>query len=123
MTLDALREFCLSLPHATEDIKWGSELTFCVGGKIFAMASMKPGENGVVCFKVTPDDFVSLIEYDGIIPAPYVARYHWILIEDPDAMKAAELKRRLSESHARVLDSLTRKVRTEHGIPPKQKSK
>lgn len=122
MNLEALRAYCLSLPFATEDIKWESELTFCVGGKIFAMASLNPGQNGTVCFKVTPEDFVSLIECDGIVPAPYVARYHWILIEDPDAMKPAELKRRLAESHARVLDALPRKIRLEMGIPEKQKS-
>lgn len=34
MSIDALRRFCLSLPDATEDVKWGQDLAFCIGGKM-----------------------------------------------------------------------------------------
>ena len=36
MNVDWLRELCLSFPHATEQIQWGSDLLFKVGGKMFA---------------------------------------------------------------------------------------
>ena len=35
MNLESLREFCLSLPGATADIKWGQDLVFSVGKKMF----------------------------------------------------------------------------------------
>ena len=36
MNIEQLRKFCLSFPGATEDIKWGNDLCFCVGKKMFA---------------------------------------------------------------------------------------
>ena len=36
MNARALQDYCRSLPGATEDIKWGADLVFSVGGKMFA---------------------------------------------------------------------------------------
>ena len=36
MDLEAIRKFCLSLPHATEGIQWEDDLLFRIGGKMFA---------------------------------------------------------------------------------------
>ena len=33
MNIDEIRKYCLSMPHATEDVKWDNDLTFCVGKK------------------------------------------------------------------------------------------
>ena len=35
MTIEGLRSICRSLPGITEDVKWGSDLCFLVGGKMF----------------------------------------------------------------------------------------
>jgi predicted DNA-binding protein (MmcQ/YjbR family) len=35
MTLPRLRDLCMSLPGATEQIQWGKDLVFKVGGKMF----------------------------------------------------------------------------------------
>src|SRR5215467_6716265 len=40
MDMEALRCYCLSLPCATEDVKWGDNLLFRVGEKMFAIASL-----------------------------------------------------------------------------------
>ena len=37
MNIEQLRKFCLSFPGATEDIKWGADLCFCVGAKMFCV--------------------------------------------------------------------------------------
>ena len=37
MSIDWLRAFCLSLPHTTEQIQWGDNLVFKVGGKMYAV--------------------------------------------------------------------------------------
>ena len=42
MTLDALRQICRALPGVTEDVKWGHDLCFCVGGKMFAVVNLEP---------------------------------------------------------------------------------
>src|SRR6266513_1609391 len=42
MNVDWLREVCLSFPGATEQIQWGSDLLFKVGGKMFAATPLEP---------------------------------------------------------------------------------
>ena len=76
MTLDGLRQICRALPGATEDVKWGQDLCFCVGGKMFAAVNLEPPHQ--LGFKCTPEAFAELIEREGIIPAPYLARAMWV---------------------------------------------
>jgi predicted DNA-binding protein (MmcQ/YjbR family) len=72
MNVDWLRELCLSFPGATEQIQWGCDLLFKVGGKMFAITPLEPAP---VClsFKASPEKFAELTERPGIIPAPYLA--------------------------------------------------
>ncbi len=109
MNIEQLRQFCLSLPHATEDVKWGADLCFCVGAKMFAVTDLDSG--GGVSFKCTPEKFAELTELPGIIPAPYVARYHWVRVEHPAAIDDAELKELISNSHKLVFEKIPPKVR------------
>src|SRR5215470_16436153 len=76
MSIDTVRTFCLSLPAVTEDIKWGSDLVFSVGGKMFAAVNTERPHT--LSFKCTPEMFAELTERDGIIPAPYLARAKWV---------------------------------------------
>jgi predicted DNA-binding protein (MmcQ/YjbR family) len=76
MSIDTVRAFCLSLPAVTEDIKWGSDLVFSIGGKMFAVVNTERPHT--LAFKCTPETFAELTERDGIIPAPYLARAMWV---------------------------------------------
>ena len=110
MNIEQLREFCLTLPDATEDVKWGADLCFCVGAKMFAVTGLNSG-GGQVSFKCTPEKFAELTERDGINPAAYVARYHWVHVENPDALAESELKDLISKSYQLVFEKLPPKVR------------
>ena len=109
MNTEQLRNFCLAFPHATEDVKWGSDLCFCVGAKMFAVTGVD--SNGAVSFKCTPEKFAELTERGGVKPAAYVARYHWVHVERPDALAETELKDLISESYKLVFDKLPPKIR------------
>src|SRR5262245_8556886 len=76
MTIDTLREICRQLPAVTEDVKWGGDLCFCVGGKMFAVVNLDPPHS--IAFKCTPESFGELVERPGIRPAPYMARNMWV---------------------------------------------
>jgi predicted DNA-binding protein (MmcQ/YjbR family) len=110
MTIEAVREYCLSFPHATESIQWENDLVLKVGGKMFAVMVLEPARVWI-SFKCTPEDFAELTERPGIIPAPYAARYHWVALESKDALTNSELKDRLRESYDLVFTKLTKKVR------------
>ncbi|HMJ08166.1 MAG TPA: MmcQ/YjbR family DNA-binding protein [Pyrinomonadaceae bacterium] len=109
MNIEQLRKYCLSLPGATEDIKWGADLCFCIGAKMFAVTGVDSG--GRVSFKCTPEKFAELTERDGIDPAAYVGRYGWVYVEKPDALAESELKDLISESYRLVFEKLPAKLR------------
>ena len=110
MNIEALQKYCLSFPSATEGIKWENDLAFMVAGKMFAVVALDPSENGRLSFKCTPEEFALLIEREGIIPAPYMARNHWVSVTDFKALTQAECKRLLRNSYDMVRAKLPRKV-------------
>ena len=101
MNTDAIRKYCLSFPHATENLQWEDELCFKVGGKIFAMVGLDSVPQRM-CFKCTPERFAELCELDGIKPAPYVGRYKWVMIEGLDVLRDAELQELIAQSYEMV---------------------
>ena len=111
MNLEQIQKFCLSLPHVTERIQWGNDLLFCIGGKMFAVAGLDPKYDTKLSFKCTREKFAELVEHQGIVPAPYVARYHWVALQDLDALPARELKELLKTAYQLVHDKLPLKVR------------
>jgi hypothetical protein len=81
MDIETLRNICTGLPHVTEDVKWGNDLCFLIGGKMFCVAGLDQ-QPLTVSLKVTDEEFDELSNSPGIVPAPYVARYKWILLQD-----------------------------------------
>ena len=112
MQIEELRGLCMSLPHVTEDVKWGNDLCFSVGGKMFCATGLDKAE-GKVSFKCTPEKFAELVERAGIIPAPYVARYHWVPVEDSSALDSEEFEDLISQSYLLVYEKLPLKQRRE----------
>jgi len=110
MNVDWLRELCLSFPGATEQIQWGYDLLFKVGGKMFAVTPLEPAP---VClsFKASPENFAELTERPNVIPAPYLARAQWVALQTRDALPPEELARLLRESYDMVFARLPRKIR------------
>ncbi len=115
MPAEMVRRVCLGLPAVTESLQWGEHLVFKVGGKIFAMANLEGGGNRL-SFKCTVEEFTELIEMEGIIPAPYLARAYWVSLETWDALPAKEITVRLRRAYDLIHDRLPRKIRMEiHG--------
>lgn len=113
MDLEQLRKFCLAFPGATEDVKWGADLCFCVGAKMFCVTGVDSSDGGV-SLKCTPEKFEELIERKGIDPAAYVARYKWVHISNPDAVSPKELKELITTSYQLVFDKLPSKWKREN---------
>ena len=108
MNAEWVRGICGKLPHTTEEVLWGNDLVFKIGGKMYAAAALEPG-SAWLSFKCAPEDFAELTEREGIIPAPYCARYHWIALESEDSLPAGEIKRLLGEAYELVLGKLPAK--------------
>ena len=111
MNIEQLRKFCLSFPGSTEDVKWGADLCFSVGGKMFAVTSADSASGGL-SIKCTPEKFDELIEREGIDPAAYVGRYKWVHIKSPGAVKPDELRELIEKSYQLVFDKLPAKIKS-----------
>jgi len=111
MDIESVRSFCLSLPHTDEKVQWGSDLLFRIGKKMFAVVALEPSHGAIVSFKCTPEKFAELVEQEGIFPAPYVARYHWVALERFDALPERELKQLLRTAYELVHEKLAAKIK------------
>ena len=120
MNVDWVRELCLSFPCATEQITWGCDLTFRVGGKIFAVTVLEHARVWL-SFKCSPENFAELTERNGIIPAPYLARSLWVALETKDALPPDELASLLRGSYDLVIAKLPKKTRDALPVAPAPK--
>lgn len=104
----------------TEDIKWQDNDVLSVGGKMFAIFDID--RPGCFAFKCDDADFETLTERDGVIPAPYAAKFGWVKVARPGALPASEAKRLLRKAYGLILDRLParRRAAIEAGIwqPP-----
>jgi predicted DNA-binding protein (MmcQ/YjbR family) len=108
MTLEQIRAFCTALPHVTEKIQWGDDLVLKVGGKMFCVAYTGVPTN----FSFRPDDEqrFELLEMEGVIPAPYMARAGWVSVRDMRAVSAAEVKKGIRASYDYYFAKLPKKM-------------
>jgi len=111
MDIESVREYCLSFPHATENVQWGADLVFKIAGKMFAVIGLDEAADHCLSFKCTPEKFAELTERTGIVPAPYVARYHWVALETFAALSDKELKELLRNSYDLVFAKLPQKAK------------
>ncbi len=135
MNVNAIRSHCLSFPHSTEKLQWGETLCFKVQGeakrkaeaKIFALMNLDAVPPGL-CVKCSPERFAELTEIEGIVPAPYLGRYKWVLLENLDVLPARDIEDLIAESYEMVASKIKpakitiEKIKTEK-IKPKKKTK
>jgi predicted DNA-binding protein (MmcQ/YjbR family) len=114
MTIETLRQFCRALPGVTEDIKWGTDLAFSVGGKMFCVANTEPPHQ--VSFKCTPETFGELVERPGLKPAPYLARAMWVQEEElGETLGRDEFERLIRSSYDLVVATLPKRSKPDAG--------
>jgi predicted DNA-binding protein (MmcQ/YjbR family) len=118
MNTDAIREFCLTFPHATEKLQWEDDLCFKIAGKIFTVLSL---DNPRLCFKCSPESFAELIEREDIRPAPYVGRYKWVMLDRLDALPWSELKEQIRQSYEMVAAKAPKERGSNKRKAPKKK--
>ena len=111
MDIETARSYCLSFPHATENVQWGNDLVFKIAGKMFAVVVLEGASKYCLSFKCTEEKFAELIERDGIDPAPYSARYHWVALERFDALPDRELQSLLKKAYELVRERLPNKIK------------
>ena len=129
MDAERARAFLLSLPHVVETQQWGDNLVFWVGdkrigGKMFALIDLSGGlAKGVAMYSAGPERYAELVECDGMIPAPYMARIFWVAAERWDALRNSEWEEGLRAAHEIVFNKLPKKTRDALALPAKAQEK
>ncbi len=59
----------------------------------------------------------SLVELDGIVPAPYMARIHWVAAERWGVLRNAEWESELRAAHAITYEKLAPRVKAILALP------
>jgi len=109
MNLEELRNICLSMPYATEDIKYGSDLCFSVGNKIFCGTRITgPFRTGIKCDE---NSFSELVEREGIVPMPRLSVTYWVRIENAVALTMKEWEDYIRKSYGYIFDALPAKIK------------
>jgi predicted DNA-binding protein (MmcQ/YjbR family) len=120
MDAERTRAFLLKLPHVVETGRetrqWGDKLVFRVGaqadgGKMFAQFDFTEDGRAVLSFAAGPDRLREILERDGVVPAPYRARIHWIALEHWNVFRRTELEELLRRAHALTYAKLPKRTR------------
>lgn len=107
MTEEQVAQFCLGLPGAREDYKWGGVRVFSIAEtKMFAVLNLA---GAGLSFKVDSSLFLGYVDRPGVRPAPYLARAHWVSVAAPYALGADELRDLLQRSHQLVVQRLPKR--------------
>jgi predicted DNA-binding protein (MmcQ/YjbR family) len=128
MDSESARAFLLRLPYVEETLQWGNNVVFWVGdksigGKMFAVLNLDPDSNGVISFAAGPEGMAELLEVDGIFPAPYLARAHWVAMERWSALRASELEARLRTARDIIEAKLPKRTRDVLAMPMAERRK
>ena len=112
MNLEELREYCLSLPHVTEDMPFGEDiLVFRICNRIFVLTSLESVPLRV-SLKCDPERAIELREQypDKIIAGYHLNKKHWntVLLE---GLPPALIKEMIQHSYDQVLAKVPKKER------------
>ncbi|GAO29771.1 MmcQ/YjbR family DNA-binding protein [Geofilum rubicundum] len=113
MNIEELRTYCLSLPHATEDMPFGEDtLVFKVGGKIFLLTGLSGAFS--INLKCDPEYAMELREaHAAVRPGYHMNKKHWNTVDVDGSLTDQFLCGLIDHSYQQVIKTLTKKVRAE----------
>ena len=125
---ERIREICMALPHVSETVNWGHHLVYWVGdrdigGKMFAMTDLDGTETGVLWFHCEAQRFHELLELEGIIASPYLAKAGWVTVERWEALRPREVEEELRRAHDLIFEKLPKRTKTVLAMPEKERKK
>ena len=118
----------MALPHAAETVNWGHHLVYWagqreLGGKMFAMTDLDGTGSCVLVFHCGAERFHELLENEGIIGAPHLARAFWVGLERWDALRPREIEEELRRAHGLIFEKLPKRTKALLALPEKERAK
>jgi predicted DNA-binding protein (MmcQ/YjbR family) len=128
MDAERIRSYLLTLPHAVETMQWGANLVFWVGdktigGKMFALVNLDDDGKALISYAAGPERYAELLETEGIIPAPYMARIFWVAVERWNVFRTPEWEQELRAAHTLTFNKLPPRTRAILALPATQQKR
>jgi predicted DNA-binding protein (MmcQ/YjbR family) len=128
MDAERIRAFLLTLPHVVETMQWGANLVFwvgdkAIGGKMFALVNLDGDGRAIISYSAGPERYAELLEIEGILPAPYMARIFWVAIERWSVFRTPEWEQELRAAHAITFNKLPPRTRAGLAMPAAQQKR
>ncbi|HEY2040454.1 MAG TPA: MmcQ/YjbR family DNA-binding protein, partial [Edaphobacter sp.] len=70
-----------------------------------------------------PERYAELLEREGILPAPYLARAYWVAVERWNVFRPAEWRSELAAAHEIVRAKLPKRVLQVLALPLKERQR
>jgi predicted DNA-binding protein (MmcQ/YjbR family) len=128
MDAERIRAFLLTLPHVVETMQWGANLVFwvgdkAIGGKMFALVNLDGDGRAIISYSAGPERYAELLEIEGILPAPYMARIFWVAIERWSVFRTPEWEQELRAAHTLTFNKFPPRARASLAMPPAQQKR
>ncbi len=128
MDNERIRAICMALPHVAETVNWGHHLVYWagdrdIGGKMFAMTDLDGTGTGVLWFHCGAERFHELLEIEGIIASPYLAKAYWVTLERWDSLRPREIEEELRRAHELIFNKLPKRTKDLLALPEKERKR
>ncbi len=128
MDNERIRTICMAFPHVAETVNWGHHLVYWagsrdLGGKMFAMTDLDGTGTGVLWFHCGAERFHELLEVDGIIASPYLAKAHWVTLERWDALRPRQVEDELKRAYDLIFAKLPARTKKSLDLPLKKRAR
>jgi predicted DNA-binding protein (MmcQ/YjbR family) len=110
MNIEDIQTICKKLKAVTEDVKWGNDLVFSVGSKMFCAIGLEQSP-ATASFKVKEEEFEEMCSREGFKPAPYTAKYKWVWMDNIDRLNKKEWEQYILQSYDLVKAKLPLKLK------------
>jgi predicted DNA-binding protein (MmcQ/YjbR family) len=91
-----------------------------LGGKMFALIHLDGSGTGVLWFHCGAEHYQELLETEGVIPAPYMAKAHWVTVERWDVLRQREFEEDLRRAYALMYEKLPKHTKAALAMPDKE---
>jgi len=128
MDNERIREICLALPHVRETVNWGHHLVYWagdreIGGKMFAMTDLDGTGTGVLWFHCGAERFHEMLEIEGMIPSPYLAKAHWVTMQRWNVLRPRQIEDELRRARELIFAKLPKRTQAVLDLPDGERAK
>jgi predicted DNA-binding protein (MmcQ/YjbR family) len=90
---------------------------------MFAMTDLDGSGVGVLGFHCGAERFHELLEIEGMLPMPYMAKSFWVTMERWDVLRPREVEEELRRAYTLIYEKLPKRTRTVLALPDKERNK